>query len=113
MNSGQLDTRILITQPTVEPNDIGDAVEVFSVLGKRWAEVRFLKGRELVDALQKVSEVDTKFVIRYDSIFSQLNTKSRITIVKNNEVYDVLEALPIPGGRPEKIEILAKRRSDQ
>lgn len=113
MNGGTLDTKIRIESPTVAPGDLGDPVTTWTTLAGPWAEVRYLRGRELIDAQQRVAEVDTKFIVRYSSSLMGLPTTAQIVIAATGKAFDILEALPVPGGRPEKIEFLAKRRADQ
>lgn len=112
MNPGVMDTLILVEALAVSPGAMGDAVESWIPLSSPWATMKNLVGRELIEAQQRVAETDTKFVIRYSSTTSSITTKCRITVPKFGTIYDILEALPMPGGRPERIEILAKRRAD-
>lgn len=112
MNPGKLDTLIQIECPAVTPGAMGDAVTTWSPLASPFAEVRNLTGRELVEAQQIVAETDTKFVVRYSSTTRNANARCRIRVPSSGAEYDILENLPMPGGRPERLEILAKRRAD-
>lgn len=110
MNAGILDAKILIQIPDTSPGLIGDRIETLRTVANPWAEYRELKGRELVDAMQIVATVEVKFVVRYQSALSDLGAKHQITY--KDHVFDVLDSIKIPGNRPTKIEILAKRRND-
>lgn len=110
MNIGKLDARITIETPTIAAGELGDAVPTWSTLSRVWSEHRELVGRELVDAAQRVAEVETKFIIRYSSEVSGVNAKCRI--VRGATYFDILAAMPMPAGRPDRIEIFAKRRAD-
>lgn len=112
MNPGILDTLVLVESLAVTPGDMGDAVESWIPVSSPWATMKNLVGRELIEAQQRVAETDTKFTVRYSSTTSNISTKCRIIVPKFETVYDILEALPMPGGRPDRIEILAKRRAD-
>lgn len=107
---GKLDQRITIKRPSTERTFTGGHKYAYSDFKTVWAEIRYLKGRELVEAAQRFAEVEVKFTIRYSGEVSSVTAKD---IISHNGVeYDILAALPIPGGRPEKIEILARGRAD-
>lgn len=108
MNPGELDTLIKIQRATTSANTTGDVVPAWSDVFELWSSKRFLKGRELTEARQIVAEVEAKFVVRYSSEVATLQPKDRIN--DHGELYDILESIPVPGGRPERFELLVKRR---
>lgn len=111
MNAGKLDAKILIQVPETSPGLIGDRIETLRTVANPWAEYRELNGRELTDAMQVVATVEVKFVVRYQSVLSSLGAKHQITY--DGQEFDVLDSVKIPGNRPTRIEILAKRRNDR
>lgn len=89
---------------------MGDVEDTFATIPDLWCSLRYLRGQELVDARQLVAEAEAKVVLRWQDELSEVDTKSEIVI--HDEVFDILEAFPVPGGRPEKMELLVKRRAD-
>lgn len=109
MRSGRLDTRIAIQTNTPSINSSGVAVPSWATSSTVWAEFRELKGSEFEQAQQIAAETECKFIIRHSSDVSGITNKNRIQL--NSVNYDILEVIKIPGGRPRKIEILAKTRT--
>lgn len=109
MNAGRLDSKIVIQSASLTTNGLGVQTESWSTIATEWAEVRHLKGQEYEQAQQIAGETDTKFIIRYNSNSSAITQSSRIQF--GSEDYDILESIPIPGGRPTKLEIYARRRT--
>lgn len=108
---GRMDRKILVQRATETLDAVGGVVKTWSNIDNPWAEVVFLSGRELVNAQQKVAEVESKFVVWRSNLLSTLTPKDQIHF--NELDYDILAVLPNPPGRPVTIEILAKRRADQ
>lgn len=109
MNAGRLDKRVTLRTITQAPNDSGDVVDTPSTLATVWAEMKFLKGRELVEAQSLYSEVQCQFTIRYSLDVSALSSKHDILV--GSDVYDILgDPIPVRGGRPERLVIYTKRR---
>jgi len=108
MKLARLDTRITLQEVSTTTDAVGGAVESWTDIATVWAERRNLKGRELVEAGQRSAEAETVFTIRYSGAVAGLLASGRI---KAGAVYFAIVSPPleIPGGRPEKIEILARR----
>jgi len=109
MNPGDLDTKIVIQTPSRTPNAMGAQDESWSTVATEWAAKKHLRGQEYEQAQQIASETETKFTIWFNSNTSGIAPKDKV--VEGSTEYDILAVLPIPGGRPEKIELLTKRRS--
>lgn len=110
MNPGTLDTPCEIRIPTQEVVGLGDVETTFSTVPDLWCSLRYLRGQELVDARQLVAEAEVKFVLRWSEDLDEVDAKSEIVV--DGKIFDILEAFPVPGGRPDKLELLAKRRAD-
>lgn len=108
MNAGRLDKRVSLMQPSAALGASGDphAAESFTEFVTRRAEVKHLRGTELDRGRALHEEVQTKITVRYDSKTKIVTSDWRIHI--GQEVYDILAPIPVPGGRPEKIEIFCK-----
>lgn len=111
MNPGSYDALVVIQSRTIAPNDSGDPVETWITLHSPWCSMRYLRGRELVDAKQKYGEVDVRFSTHFSPELESVDTTMRIVV--NTKYFDILEAVPVPGGRPDRLEIYAKTRSDE
>lgn len=103
----KLDTRILLEKSVSDTDELGGVIESWQTIGTVWANVRYLKGRELVEAKQLSGEAQAVFTIRYSSDVAGLCASDRITL--RGQVYAIVAPpLPIPGGRPEKLQIFTK-----
>ena len=110
MNAGNLDTTVSLQQPSEVVGGLGDRheAESFTELATRRAEVKHLRGSELEKAQALNQEIQTKITVRYDSKTSLI--KSDCRIVFGEDSFDVMYALPIPGGaRSERIEFYCRK----
>lgn len=109
MNAGRLDTKVSLMQPSIGPGTAGDPHDSasFSEYTTRRAEVKHLRGNELDQARAISEEVQTKITVRHDSKTAIVKADWRVHV--GQEVYHITHALPIPGGRPEKVELYCKR----
>lgn len=111
MNAGQLDTRISIQKVTTAVNDSGDPVESVEPLSTVWSSMKFLKGRELIEAKEIYDEVECLFTIRYSSDVAETSAKHQVTA--KGEVFNIIgDPIPVPGGRPTKLLIYTKRHQN-
>jgi SPP1 family predicted phage head-tail adaptor len=111
MNAGLLDTRLTIQEMVSAPNDSGDVIETPSSQPPVWASKKFLKGRELIEAKAIYDEVEVLFTIRYSTEVS--GTTSKHQLLSQGDYFDIMgDPLPVPGGRPTKLLIYAKRKKD-
>lgn len=110
IEAGTLDRRAILQQGVEDTDSSGFPVTTWVTLATVWAGRRNLKGREAVEATAIVAEADTVFTVRHSTTTSRLDTSDRIKL--GSEYFQILNLTPIPGGRPEKIEILAKYRQD-
>ena len=108
---GKHDTKIAIQSLSLTAGPIGNRVESWTTVHSPWAKKRWLKGRELEEARQKVAKADVAFEVRYCSELEDLDAKHRV--LEGTVEYDILDVQPIPGGRPEKFYILAETRIDE
>lgn len=107
MKIGKMDRKITIQRATSTRDELGSVSKTWADIATVWAERRNLKGREHVEALQRTTEAQTLFVIRYSSQVKSVTSADRI--VQGGEFFNIVsKPLAIPGGRPEKIEILTK-----
>ncbi len=107
MNAGDLDQRIVLERRTVERDAAGQAIEKFLPLASVRAAVRPISGREDFTASQRFAEAEVRFVLRYRKDVTPVDR-----VVHAGRAYDVLEVLAFPGGRPERLEILARARAE-
>lgn len=71
------------------------------------AAVLPITGRESFAAQQRFAEVDTRFVVRYRKGYTPLER-----VLFAGRAYSVVAVLEIPGGRPDRLEILATARAE-
>lgn len=111
MNPGKYDTLITFERATPSTSPGGDVTSTWVAIarGQVWSSRKFLKGQELVEAKQIVAEVEAQFEVRFSTDVAGVVPKDRIN--DHGNLYDVLEIIPIPGGRPERLRVLVKRRT--
>jgi SPP1 family predicted phage head-tail adaptor len=72
---GQLDRRITFQQTTETRNGNGEPVYAWSTYADRWAKIEYGGGSDVVEGDRLLSQMSTKFTVRYDS---RLNKGMRI-----------------------------------
>lgn len=110
MLSGPLDRRITLERftYTTDPGS-GEQIKVWSTLAVVSASKLDVSDSERVAAAEVSASITTRFQIRWDSDWSGLNPKDRLTYA--GRVYDIEAVKEI--GRREGLEISAAARTDQ
>lgn len=108
MDAGTLDTRLILLRMDKVKKESGEVVEVPVAIATVWGAVRPVRGSESFASQARYAEVEVKFEIRYRK---ELDATTRIR--RGKQEFDVIELLALPGGRPERLEILAKARADE
>lgn len=99
LNAGILDTLISIQSKTTTPNDIGEAVEVWTDIAYVHAHKSSRSGREFYSASRIVAEDAVFFTIRHID-----NLTSAMRIVHGADTYDIT-SIRYSEKRRESIEI--------
>ncbi len=110
IRSASLDTRVRVFQPVAGRTASGAINNTFTDLGEFWCSVIYLKGREAVEAQQTFAEAECKITLRWLEETKGIDAKHELQI--GAQVFEVTGVLPVPGGRPERLEIFARRRND-
>lgn len=100
--AGSLDRRIRLQRRNTARNRSGTESREPEDVGTVWAQKIPVSGREPFAAQQRYALVDTRFVIRYRSDIGPIDR-----VLDGEQVYDVQGVLALPGGRPDRLEILA------
>jgi SPP1 family predicted phage head-tail adaptor len=108
MQSAQLDRKITLQRKNWSQDPYGAPVETWVVLASVWSAKRDISDGERVAAAEVSASITTRFVIRYDSSWADLNPKDRIAF--DGRVYDIWGVKEI--GRREGFEITAAARDD-
>lgn len=107
MNIRDLDQRITFQVVNQSRDAVGGVVESWADLYQVWAMRRDLKGKEAVEALQKVATAEVLFTIRASSQTRLLTAKNRL--IHRGQVFEIVAPpVAIPSGRPVKIELLTR-----
>lgn len=107
VQAGALDTPIRLQRRASGTNPSGSERREWEEIGTEWAALLPVSGRESFAAQQRYAEVDTRFVIRFRNDVTPLHR-----ILVGEKPYDVREVLALPGGRPDRLEILATARAE-
>jgi SPP1 family predicted phage head-tail adaptor len=111
--AGALDRRIQIQRATEAPDAAGQNILTFADWIPRSANVKHLSGRELQAAQQLVADVDTRFILRYDSETATITADETFRIVYGARVYDVKHSQEdTDQGRRRYWKILARGRAE-
>ena len=106
MRAGRLNRRISIRKSTSSPDSYGGQIPTWStVLNDAWAQVRPLSMREMWQADQVSSPIDTEFLLRYATGI----TPSMIVVYDGKE-YNIHSVIDV-GDKHTELRILASRRS--
>lgn len=107
MRAEKLDARVTLERSSRDTDDLGGITETWQTLATVWSGVRFLKGRELVEAQQISGEAQCVFMIRYSEQVKVLDVDDRITY-QSAKYAIVAPPIPLPAGRPEFLQIFTK-----
>jgi len=106
MRAGQLNRKISIRKSTSSPDSYGGQIPAWSTfLNDVWARVRPLSMREMWQADQVSSPIDTEFLLRYATGI----TPSMIVVYDGKE-YNIHSVIDV-GDKHTDLRILASRRS--
>lgn len=110
MKPERLDRKITLQRftYTTDPGS-GEQVKVWSTLATVWASKRDVSDSERVASAEVSATITTRFQIRYDSAWVDLNPKDRL--VSDGRTYEIAAVKEI--GRREGLEISAAARADQ
>jgi len=110
MKPERLDRKITLERftYTTDPGS-GEQVKTWSTLATVWASKRDVSDSERVASAEVSAEIGTRFQIRWDSSWSDLNPKDRV--VCDGRTYDIVGVKEL--GRREGLEISAIARADE
>lgn len=110
MKSERLDRKITLERFTysTDPGS-GEQVKTWSTLATVWASKRDVSDSERVASAEVSAEIGTRFQIRWDSSWADLNPKDRV--VHDGRTYDIVGVKEL--GRREGLEISAIARADE
>lgn len=108
MLAGPLDRRIVLQRATTAQDETGQEIETWSTLATVWGSRRRASARETLAAAEVAAAVTDVFEIRYDSAWSDLNPKDRLS--EGGKTYNIIEVAEI--GRREGLRIAAAARAD-
>lgn len=109
MRSEALDRLITLQRASVTQDPgTGENVETWATLATVCAGKRDVSDAERVASAEVQATITTRFVIRWDSAWSDLNPKDRV--VYDGRTYDIAAVKEI--GRCEGLELSAAARSD-
>lgn len=105
--AGRLTERIRLQRRATGINDSGSERREWDDIGTVYAEAAPVTGRESFAGQQRFAEVDVVFTVRYRADLTPLHR-----ILWREREYDVVAVLPLPGGRPDRLEIHATARAE-
>jgi head-tail adaptor len=109
MNTGRMDGKVFVDSPDFTRDNLGEVSENFSEVAFVWREKRFLRGREADEARSQFPEASVIFEIWYSDEVSSITTDWRLR-EENGDKFSVIDSIPVPRGRPEKLMIYCKGR---
>ena len=80
MRAGQLRQRIEIQEPTAAKSVSGAETITYVTRYTRYAEVKGLRGREALTAIENEANVDYKINLRYDPALANVTPKWRVAL---------------------------------
>lgn len=111
MFAGKLDRRITVRRATItQDSGSGENVETWADLATVWAQYTPVSDGEKVQAGEVAATLMARFVIRYDSAWSDVDAKDQL--VFESRTFDIIGAKEMAGTRRAFIEITASARAD-
>ena len=107
---GELDTRIDIQERTETVDAHGGITKAWQSIGTMWSKVETTdgQGKESAEGNFKAASEDFKFTVRYQKSIAFTPTAR---ILWKNGFFDIISILTLPEGRPDIVEIKARRTS--
>ena len=109
MKPERLDRKITLQRFTWSQDEYGAPVQVWADLASVWASKLDVSDGERVAAAEVSATITTRFRIRHDSAWADLNPKDRVQF--EGRTYDIWGVKEI--GRREELEITAAARADE
>jgi SPP1 family predicted phage head-tail adaptor len=107
--AGNLDRRIRLERFTFTTDEgSGEQVKTWATLATVWASKRDVSDGERLRSAEVAAEIGTRFQIRWDSSWSDLNAKDRV--VCEGRIYDIVGVKEL--GHHDGVEISAIARAD-
>lgn len=107
MNAGRLDSKALIQRRADTRASDGSVVTAWRDVAMVPAGLKYLSGSKTTESNQRTGEADATITIRYHSSVAAIDSTHRVKI--GTLAFEVIEAIPSPGGRPERIDIRGRR----
>lgn len=109
MDSPRIDRKIRLERATTTQDaGSGEEVQTWGLLAEVWASKKDVSDRERIASAEVAAEITTRFVVRWDSSYSDVNAKDRL--VCEGVTYQISGTKEL--GRHEGIEISSARRND-
>lgn len=99
MRAGRLRHRVVVEEPVTTQNETGEEEVVFTAIGREWASVQPLRGREQLQAQQIDATLDTKIGMRWSPTVDRITPKWRLSHL--GVVYNVVSVAHIDMARRE------------
>ena len=91
MQAGRLRHRLVIRQPTVSRNEVGEEIITWATLATVWGRLEALRGEEQLAAKQLTAEIVARATLRYRA---DVSTDMRIQY--DGSEYDIDAVIPDP-----------------
>ena len=103
MQAGKLRRLVTIESVTETPNEYGEPEQVWAEFAQAWAQQEDLTGREAFLAQQVLSEVTTRFTIRYVA-----GVTAKMRVVSDDTIYNI-QSVADPDGKRRSLVLMALR----
>ncbi len=109
MKPERLDRKITLQRFTWTQDEYGALVQAWTDVATVWASKRDVSDGERVAAAEVSATITTRFQIRYDGAWADLNPKDRVSF--EGRLFDIFGVKEL--GRREGLEITAAARADE
>lgn len=107
MDPGRFDRQVKVLRKTEERTPAGAVKTELLPHGEFWMAFEPVRGTESFAAQQRFAEVEARFTGWYVPGLTPVDA-----LELDGRVYDVIEVIEIPGGRPEQMQFMAKARAE-
>jgi SPP1 family predicted phage head-tail adaptor len=107
ISAGDLKDRVTIERATITRDTMNAAVEAWTAIGTRWAQVSYGRGDERRQAAQESASVAATFRLRRDTLARTITVKDRLSFAGG--AWDIASIVPF---ERDGLDFTAVRKAD-
>lgn len=106
LKAGSMRRRVTFQSQSSTQDSVGQKVDTWTLIGRRWVSIEPLNGREYFAASGEKSEVTTRIRVRYDATIAAVKPYDRV--LHGSTTYDIVSVI-VPEERNQEIVLMTRR----